>query len=243
MWRETRYKTHYRSILSVFDTTATPNNTTSLIPYVSNIFTQVAGAEFWHTAGGLQDPSFGEIPSFAGAGITNDPVTIIMRGGRIWITTSLGLGAVDTVKVRVQIAFPKAQLRTYDDAGNNNTLGIPGAANGWLGTAAINVNGPAYALGTPRPSGWDLTCAPDYNQYFYKPILDKAFDLKAGDDYTVYWKVKPVKIDVGPFKDGQGWFPYVFIYPEQQNNSNGAAETIAIKIGFNVSFAVADTLT
>lgn len=243
LYNSTRFKTHYRTVLATTDSLGTPNNVTTLNPYIVPALSTINLSEFWHSAGGLQDPSFGEVPSFAGATNANDPISVILRGGRLWITTSLSLGSVDTCKVRLQLIFPKQQVRNESDTNTSNTLGVPGSANGWIGTTGINLFGPGVGGGTARPIGWDLTQAPDYQQYFYAPVVDKSFDLKAGDSMTTFFKIKPVKIDVASFKDGQGYTPYWVVYAGQDNNSNGASETFVVTIGHNMSFAVGDTLT
>lgn len=246
LYNSTRFKTHYRTVFATTDAITTPNNTTSVTPYVVPALSTVSLSEFWHSAAGFQDPSFGEVPSWAGATDANDPLTIILRGGRLFVTLSLNLGTVDTCKIRVQLIFAKSQTRNAFDTGISNTLGQPAAAgspNGWLGPTGINLNGPGVATGTARPLGWDISQAPDFEQYLYKPIVDRSMDLKAGDSITMFWKVKPVKIDVGPFKDGSNYAPFWFIYVAQDNNSNAATESVTMTQGHNMAFAVGDTLT
>lgn len=243
LFSATRFKTHFRSVLATTDTVATPNTVTTLTPYTTPALVTVLSNEFWHTNGGLQDPSFGELPSWAAAGEAADPITIILRGGRLWVTTSLPLGTVDTCKIRIQLIFAKQQARNFADSAVSNSLGIPGTTAGYLGTAGINLFGAGFAAGTTRPIGWSIDQAPDFEQYFYKPVLDRSIDLKAGDSLTTFWKIKPVKIDVGPFKDGAGYAPHWMIYLGQDNNSNGAVENVVVTIGHNLSFAVGDTLT
>lgn len=244
LYNATRFKTHYRTVFAATDTQPTPNNVTFITATAYAALSTLSLSEFWHsTTGGLQDPSFGEVPSWAGATDANDPLTIILRGGRLWMTCSLGLGTVDTCKIRVQLVFAKQGSRNVTDTAASNTVGIPGAAGGWLGTTGINVNGAGFTTGTTRPIGWDISQAPDFEEYFYKPVVDRSMDLKAGDAVTVYWKVKPVKIDVGPFKDGACYAPYWFVYLGQDNNSNAALENVVTTLGHNMSFAVGDTLT
>lgn len=199
--------------------------------------------EFWHTAGGLQDPSFGEVPNWGtAASEAFDPISIILRGGRLFLTTSLGLGGVDTCKMRVQLIFARQQNRNVFDNAASNTLGVTGAAGGYIGTTGVDLSGAGYTTGTARPLGWDLQQAPDFEQYFYKPVLDRSYVLKAGDSFSTYWTVKPVKIDVGPFKDGGQYNPLWLVYISQDNNSNAAIETVTITVGHNMSFSVGDTL-
>lgn len=239
----TRFKTHFRTVNAASDAVGTPNSVVAVAPFMTFALSNVLGTEFWHTNGGLQDPSFGEVPSWAAANEAADPLTIILRGGRLWLTTSLNVGTVDTCKIRVQLIFTKNQSRNFADGANSNTLGVPGTVDGYVGTAGINLYGPGFGAGTNRPIGWDISQAPDFEQYFYKPVLDRSYDLKAGDSMTTFWKVKPVKIDVGPFKDGAGYCPIWFVYVGQDNNSNAASETVTVVKGHNMSFAVGDTLT
>lgn len=244
LWNETRFKTHFRSTLAFSDLLGTPNNINQLSAYCVSALSNVSGSEFWHTTGGLQDPSFGEVPSWApSVSEAADPLTVIIRGGRFFCTLSLpNASPIDTCKVRVQLIFAKQQPRNVFDGAISNTLGATGVAGGYIGTTGINLNGPGYGLGTSRFFGWSLEQAPDFEQYFLPPVLDRSFDLKAGDSMSVFKKIKPVKIDVGPFKDGGCYCPFWLVYVSQDNNNDGVSETVSICYGHSLSFSVSDTL-
>jgi len=242
LFNATRFKTHFRSVFASSDALGTPNNVVDCSPYAVRALTGAATLEFWRTAGGLQDPSFGEVPAWATLA-TADPITIILRGGRLFLTTSLPLGSVDAVKVRVQLIFCRQQRRNVGDTAFSTTIGEPGVAGGWLGTTGINLNGPGYGAGAVRPLGWDIMQAPDAAQYLFRPVLDRSFDLKAGDSMSTFWKIKPYKMDVGIFKDDGGYAPMWFVYVTQDNNSNALSETVTVVAGHNLAFSVGDTLT
>lgn len=241
LYRQTQFKTHYKTVNVTSNSVVTPNNVTQQQGFIQSVFDSSAGNEFWHSAGGLQDPSFGEVPSFAGAGIANDPVTCILRGGRMWmsitnpqITADVTSGQPeiqDNVQVRVQLIWPKQVARNFDDTVTSNTF------QSWIGGGALAWNTAA------RPIGLSLQDMPDYNEYLYPPVLDKSFLLQPGDTYQLYHKILPTKIDCGVFKDGGGWFPYWNVTVHQVANVLAGGVTCTLQTGFNMSFSVADTLT
>lgn len=233
LYLSTRHANHYRSIAA----TSLGMNTaisggladTSLQSMMAQpCFSVVNGNEFWKIAGGLQDTNFGISPVWSGVGV-NPPGSIIIRGGRIWISVTDPSGSSDPVKIRVQLVFAKQQQRNFGDTAPSNTF------NDWLLSAgAINFNNGL------RPVGWDITCAPDWEQYFYKPVMDKSFEVRPIEGVTHYWKIKPVKIDTGSFQVGAGWFPWWLVYLNEVTQSDNVAETMRVVIGHNISFAVGD---
>lgn len=228
LWRETLTSEHYKSISS--DNSAvlnTPTNTGQINWIRRDALNHTAGNEFWKTAGGCQDPSFGVVTNWMaapGAGIF-DPVRAVIRGGRLWISLA-NPDPVDTVQVRVQLAFIRQQQRNAADGAASNTY------VDWEN---------AIIAGGSRPFGWQIFEVPDASEYIYRPVLDKTFDLKASDDVFIAWKIKPVKLDCRQFQNGGGsWFPMWFIYAGQRINNTVGAVTMNVLHGHNLSFAVTD---
>jgi len=227
LWRDTLQQAHYRSIFARTAALVTPNdiinlNWTPLECLVSS------APEFWKTAGGTQDPSFGVVPQWANANgvgppVGFDPIGLVIRGGRLWCTLACTDG--DSLTVRMQLVFAKQQSRDTTDAAVSNTL-----------QAYIN----ALTAAGSRPKSWDITTQPDYEEYFYKPVIDKTVQLQQGQTITTYYKLKPTKIDVAVFQRAGGWFPYWIVYAAQDMNVVGAGATTALTFGHNLSFAVTD---
>lgn len=220
---------HNRSVKCFSNSVVTPGNIVDLNFLITEAMTSVGGIEFWKTAGGAQDPSFGVTPTWmnptgAGPPVGVDPITIVIRGGRLWITLA-NTDTQDNVTVQAQLMFVKGAIRNTTDTANSNTVAD------YL--TAIGVG--------PRPKSWDPTMAPDFSEYFYKPILKKTVDLQPGQDMTVWWKIKPVKIDVTEFQRGGGnWFPMWYVSAMQNINNNLGGATVNVSFGHNVSFSVTD---
>jgi len=187
-----------------------------------------AGTEFWKTAGGMNDPSFGITPIWQqapGAGIF-DPITVVLRGGRLFITVANP--QADTVNVRIQLFWVKGSMRNTTDSAVSNTV------QDWL--TAITGAG-------ARPIGWDITQAPDFDQYMYRPVIDKQVSLQQGQDVSVFYKIKPVKIDCASFQRGAHYTPIWGIYCGQSMDIDTAGETLTCTFGHNLTFAVTDLPT
>lgn len=205
-------------------------------------FTEVANVQFWKTLGGLQDPGFGIAPAWGAAGSTNDPLNIIVRGGVLWACLYANSNTVDSIRVRMQVVFPKQQQRNFTDTADSNSIGFPGTANGYLGTAGINLSTSGFN-GLDRPAGWSLQDAPDYHEYFYPPFIDKSADLKPGDDLTVSWRLKPRKVDTDAFNRGSEFYPWIIVYISEMADVNAAQGQLTLTRGWNFSFAASDTLS
>lgn len=226
LWNETLSQQHYKTVINSLQAVNTPTGTTQLGVTGLNALSSVTGSEFWKTTGGLQDPGFGIIPPWGGASGTGvpEPLTIVIRGGRIFCNI-VNNSATDTVNVRVQLVFPKQQLRSFDDSVTSNTY------SAWIAAIA----------GVARPYSWSLQDAPDYSEYLHPPVIDKTMDLKPGDDLNIFWKVRVTKIDADAFKRSGGWFPQWIVYCNQRNDVTVGANTLACDIGHNMSFAMTST--
>lgn len=230
LWRDTATTAHNRSVICRQNTIVTPaNSIVDLNFFLTECMSSTTGAEFWKTAGGAQDPSFGVTPSWMNPNGTGtpagvDPITIVIRGGRLWATMA-NTDTQDNVTVNIQLLFVKGALRDTTDTTDSNT------AQAYL-----------TAIGTgPRPKSWTPQMAPDYSEYFYKPVLSRTVDLQPGQDVTVWWKIKPVKIDVAPFKRGGGnWFPVWYFSAMQNINNTTGGATVNVSAGHNISFSVTD---
>lgn len=242
LYNETRFKQHYKTIAATASVVSTPVGTVTETFFMVPVFTEASLLTFWHTAGGLQDPGFGSVPSWAGATDANDPLTITIRGGRIWLSANARIDGVDSSRIRIQLIWPKQQQRSVTDGSNSTALGFPGTATGYLGSAGINPSTDGF-VGTSRPVSWSFQDAPDYAEYFYPPVLDKSFDMKTTDTCEVYWKIKPIKIDTDSFKRGSGWYPWWCVYMSQTGDRDTNVEPFNITRGFNMSFSATDTLT
>jgi len=218
---------HYRSIFNVNTALQTPANITQVSLNLLEVFDETAGSQFWKTAGGARDPGFGNRPTWMNApGIgVPEPSTIVVRGGRVFINIA-NPGTVDTITARIQMAFVKSQTRNRDDNNFSNTLGD-------YITAIVSGS---------KPFTYDITSEPDYSEYFYKPVVDKSFELKALDSFMITFKLKTMKIDADVFNRGSGWFPYWIITLGQRVDITAGAATLNVVNGHNLSFAMMDTL-
>lgn len=228
LWRDTLQMAHYRTIRSQQQTIVTPNDVVGMNYSLITALDQTTGSEFWKSAGGAMDPSFGQTPQFmnangAGPPVGFDPVGLVLRGGRLWMTVACQDG--DSCTARIQLIFLKQQFRDTNDAGGSNTFQT------WF--TAITAFG-------ARPKSWDIQTAPDYETFMYKPVIDKTVQLQQGQTVTVYFKVKPTKIDVEPFKVGGGWYPVWLVYYGQDMNVVTGAATAQLSYGHNMSFSVTD---
>jgi len=220
-------KMHYRSI---FNTTTALNSPAGINALALNFFeamSSAAGTQIWKTAGGAQDPGFGNRPTWMnapGAGVP-EPTTIVIRGGRLFATVVNGSTA-DTLYGRLQLVFLKSQLRNTTDTAASNT------ALDWLNSA----------VGVTRPFSWDIMSMPDASEYIFKPVLDRQMDLKAGEDFTVTYKLRPQKIDADEYNRGSGWFPVWIFSVGQRVDTSAGVSPLGLQFGHNLSFAMMDTL-
>lgn len=229
LWKDTLMETHYRSIGSVHFTNliATPTGISSINMAATSMMDQTPASAFWKVAGGLQDPNYGGPPGFglAPSATTPEPIGIVVRGGRLWVTVA-NPSATDTINVRVQLAYPKQQLRNQDDNADSNVVGT------YLS---------AVVSGNPRPISWSIQAAPDYSSFFYPPFLDKTMDLKPGDDLMLMHRIRIKKVDIGQFIRGGGnFFPMIFIYAGQRVDTTAGAQAVNVTLGHNISFVVTD---
>jgi len=228
LWRDTIMMTHYRSIFTAVPSVglSTPANTFECNFIRMQALTDIASNEFWRTAGGFQDPSFGITPDWAipPSATTPEPITIVIRGGVLSLRIA-NPSLTDTMNIRCQLIWTKEQRRNTDDSAASNTL-VPYEN--------------AVGLG-PRPLTWTIQAAPDYAQYYYPPVMDKQIDLKPGDDVNFYHRLKVSKIDVASFQRGASWFPIWVVYASQTVDTTAGAQPVTIHINHNLSFCVLDT--
>jgi len=80
IWNSTKFKTHYRSILTASEVVATPANPTQGVPVYYNMYNfGPALSPFWTVAGGAQEIDLGDgVPEFGDE--------IVLRGGKFEIT-------------------------------------------------------------------------------------------------------------------------------------------------------------
>jgi len=221
LWNSTQLDPHYRSVFTGSQFMTTPSNVNGVKIFIVDALSSVQGNEFWKTNGGLEDINFGETVPWAVAGA--DPQSCIIRGGRLWSTIAIPSTVTEAVNVRIQLVFLRAQWRNAGDSGVSNTL------DSWVTSILAN----------PRPIGYDMATAPDADEYMYKPVLDKQMDLKPGDSMSVYYKLKPTKVDCGSFqRGGAPWFPVWLTYSSQLYDVDAAGETISWVTGHNLSFSV-----
>lgn len=223
LWRSSLLDTHYRSIRTLTAALPTVASNTQWAVGAFPCFDLTNGNEFWKNAGGLEDNNWATgVPWQVTPG--PDPESITLRGGRIWMSVTAQGGSDDVnIRARVQLIFLKAALRSNDDSTTSNT------ASSWLTTVTA----------APHAHGWSLQDAPDYANYFYRPVLDKTFLLRPGSDcQDIYFKLKPTKIDTGDFKRAGGpWFPIWVVY--RGGTGVGAiADNLTAQYGHNISFAV-----
>lgn len=227
LWNDSQTNTHYRSVFNQNQTTNTPANITQISVQQFPSFEENNAIAFWKVAGGLQDPSFGIAPTFGaapGAGVP-EPISIILRGGRIFCTLS-NPSLTDTVQVRIQFCYPKQQSRNRDDNNTSNTL------FDYLTTL--------FASGS-KPWSWSVRDFPDWSEYFHPMLVDKVIDLEPGGNVTVVRKLRCTKIDVQQFLRGGGAFPYWITTCGQQVDNTAGAQPISVRWGHNISFSVMDT--
>lgn len=221
LWNYTLPFQHYRSIISGSSNLSAPIGTTSQGFATFDALSSTVDTEFWKAAGGLISPQINFNPPVWSTAGAAPPPYIVIRGGRLWCTVSQGITAANLVRARVQLVFLKGQLRNDSDTAASNTYAS------WFSAITTTVQASA------NRSVFDM---PDAEEYLYKPVIDKTYDFHNNDSFTVFWKIKPVKIDTGLFTKGAGWFPQWFVYVYQLNDSDATAETVTVNAGFNISF-------
>jgi len=223
LYNHTMFHTHYRSINANAVAVATANSQNSQLCNFFGCLNTTAGFEFWKGAGGLQDANWAVATPWA-SGTTN-PETIIIRGGRLWMSINNRNSNAEIARVRVQLLFIKGSLRDLADSNISNTV-------------AQYLNG---VLPGVKPIGWNLQAVADYSNYFYPPVLDKTFDLRVDEGAELFYKLKPAKIDTGSFmRAGGTWFPLWLVYTSTLYNANEGEDPIFIQYGHNLSFAAID---
>lgn len=221
---------HFQSIFtaSLPSLVTTPTGVHQLNYAATSAMDEALATSFWKSAGGCQDPGFGRTTDWMaapGAGVA-EPLNIVIRGGRVFITMA-NPSTTDTINVRVQLVFPKQQVKNTTDTAVSNTF------QDYM---------TAIVAGNPRPISWSAQSAPDYSEYLHKPLLDKTIDLKPGDDMMVIYKLKTKKIDVSAFERGVGgMYPYWLVYACQRVDTTAGAQAVNVTIGHNLSFCVTDT--
>jgi len=223
LYNYTMFHTHYRSIGANAVQVSTANSNNQQDCNFFGALNSTAGFEFWKGAGGLQDANWAITVPWA-SGTTN-PETIIIRGGRLWLSLNNRNSSAEVARVRVQLIFIKGSLRDLNDTTTSSTAGL------YLNSV----------LPGNKPIGWNLQAVADYSNYFYPPVLDKTFDLRVDEGAEVFYKLKPAKIDTGSFQRAGGtWFPLWLIYSSTLYNANVVEDPIFVQYGHNLSFAAID---
>lgn len=227
-WRSILYKytqpfQHYKSIYAVTGSLTTPNTTTTQSVANKDGFSSAVNEAFWQTGGGCISPQINYNPPAWTLNDVAPPPTIIIRGGRIWCQISSPPTSTEPFRIRVQLVFLKNNTRNDADTASSNTW------ESWVTTIGSTLTA------TINRTIYDM---PDAQQYLYKPILDKTFDMHQSETITHYWKVKPTKVDTGAFGKGSKWFPMWWVYAYQLNNTNAATEIVTINTGHDISFSV-----
>jgi len=228
--KDTLTEAHYRSIQTRLTTVLTPPAITDCQSTVISALD--SGNPFWKRNPainqGLQVPEIiggvFTVPTWGVIG-QDHPETIVIRGGRYWITANCQVNN-DPCNVRVQLVFAKQQgFAAGGAAGNTLTA--------WL--TLINAQ-------NPKPLSWTYQQQPDYDQYFYPPVLDKVVRLLPGEDMTIVKAIKPMKLDCASFLLEGGWFPYWFVYASQSATNVAGDPVVGFTTGTNLSFAVTSIL-
>ncbi|ALE29735.1 coat protein [Lake Sarah-associated circular virus-34] len=222
LWRDTLFKTHYRSIRSQSIALPIPNSNSGETVTFLQCFDTTDVTTFWKTLGGLEQANFSTgVPWDAG---TTNPESITIRGGRLWISANNRSGQSESPRIRFQLVFLKGALRNSPDTGQSNS------AWDYLTSVVAGI----------KPIGWDVTNAPDYSMYCHPPVLSKSFDFRADDTCDIFWKIKPVKIDTAAFTRGGGWFPVWFVTMSTHFDASTGSDDFKIQLGHNLSFAASD---
>lgn len=224
---DTLSNTHFRSINAGLTTLTTPAAVTDC--NATRISVLSTSSPFWKSISAINQGLQGSdlsgtgvvtIPTWGVVGNT-DPNRIVIRGGRFWITANCQSND-DPCNVRIQLAFAK-----------QNALSVAGAASNTL----ISWFNTVDAL-TPKPLSWTYQQQADYDEFMYKPILDKTYRLRPGDDITIVKKIKPMVIDTAVFLKGGGWFPYWLVYCSQSATNIAGTPVVGFVTGSNMSFSV-----
>lgn len=185
---------------------------------------------FWTVGGGLMPVNFG-----SGAPALS-PNKIFVRGGMIECTVGYpavgldaGTGALaaqaDDINICVQLIYVKQQRRNYTDANNV----APNAE--WTTTT--------LAL-WPRARSARLQDEPDYEQYYWQPVLERSMNLKVGDSMTLTHKIHPRRIDADQFNKGFGFFPRWVVYMTNNTNDDSVRSRVEVTKSYRLFFTVED---
>lgn len=216
LWNATDVMQKYRSNISGTYTQLTPLGVTSgsytLIPAMTTT------TPFWTVSGGLEEVNFG------GGAPTLDPNVVFLRGGALDIQGSLASNAGDPVRLRIQLIYPKQQLRNAADTADTSPFAT------WIA-----------AIPSTFTQSRTLQDLPDYDEYLYRPVMDKEILLRPGENMVLKHKLRAKKIDCDQFTRAMGSTPYWMTYSWQTFDSGaGAQETIQFNYSYSVSFTVAD---
>jgi len=166
IWRDTAFKTHYRSTAAQGDNFTTgSSSTTGIAFYYPTI--ELNGARFWTVAGGATAVDTAvPVPLFQD--------DIILRGGMINLSIGSNPANNNDLKVKVYLII------------SDETPGI-GALTPPNGTGGVSGN---------FPREWDPSLVPDsHNQFAKKILMTKTALIKVGDSLQVSYRLRTQKID------------------------------------------------
>lgn len=224
MWTASSLKQKYRSIIQTAGNFNAGVATSSVLAVFGfqNAIEQTN--EFWLATGGLQPITFQDVNPIAVPTLT--PKTIFLRGGMITWNFTARPDNSDCILCRVQLVYMKGQQRNITDTG-------AGDARLWLDRMVTN-------FGT-LPIGMTVEDMADFDQYFYRPVLDKEVLLRPGESMKLNHRLRAKRIDADAFTRGAGTFPVWFTYRSQQSvGIVDNAEVVNMTWGHNISFTVED---
>lgn len=230
LWNMTVPMQHYRSAAAQSVAVSVSVN----VPvgnWVMTAFTPLSETNpFWTVTGGLQAVNFALTP----VPPTLSPNTVIIRGGftRLAVKNN-DTAVVDVLRIRIQKAYVKQQLRNYTDANSVSPF------SEWL---AETVNDFNITAGVTVGQANSLTIADraDYDEYLHRPVDDKEMLLQPNDEFEVKEKMHVKKVDCDAFARGGKYYPIYFVYIGNEGSAGGAAVSCNVLTSHNLSFAVVD---
>lgn len=233
IYRDTIADQHYRSITASLLLLTTPQPVTDVaVAFIPAIPATTIPAindplPFWKVNATINQPmqpvdlisGVSSWPNWA-APANPDPKGLVIRGGRYYITANCQ-STNDPCNIRIQLAFAKQNFNSAGGA-SGNTL------SAWF--TSINAI-------TPKPLTWTYNQQPDYQAYFYPPILDRVVRLLPGEDVSIVKSIKPTRIDPAVMRLGGGWYPYWFVYASQSAGNIAGNPQVGFVTGYNLSFS------
>lgn len=207
----------YKSAGAATGTLSSPALATSCSVFLGNFMPYGTGAYFWTAAGGANSLTFGgTVPIFT----TN---TMVIRGGKYYITVCNPSSATESAKVRIQLLFAKQQRQQA----SNPALATGVPLSDWITSlpGSLIANQGIQVIG-------------DYDEYFYQPIVDKECILQVGESVQVERNMGCHRIDVDQWARGAGWFPYFVVYNQ---NVSGGVDTLQVTRTWDLTFSALPT--